>query len=180
MCLYIILVSYKDTRFDYQFLNKNLNINEMKKIIVFLFALSPILFFAQTDYSSAIGLRGGSTFGVTYKVLLDSEKYIELIANYDNENFGASALYEIPKILSKQLNWYYGFGASAGFGNDEDNDFGVAVGVSGIVGIEYIFKEIPINLSIDYLPTLNLININDGDDAFEKRNFALSVRYILR
>jgi hypothetical protein len=47
------------------------------------------------------------------------------------------------------------------------------IGVDGQIGLEYVFEEIPLNLSIDWKPAFNIIGITN----FWAGDAALSVRY---
>jgi hypothetical protein len=77
------------------------------------------------------------------------------------------------------LNWYYGGGAHIGFYNGSHTYWGTygtsytVAGIDGILGIEYSFDEIPINIGIDWKPALNLIGYSGiwSEGAF-------SIRYI--
>ncbi len=51
---------------------------------------------------------------------------------------------------------------------------GPVIGIDGILGLEYTFDEIPLNLSLDILPSLNLI----GSSGWGGINGALSIRYV--
>jgi hypothetical protein len=51
---------------------------------------------------------------------------------------------------------------------------GSVLGLDAIIGLEYTFDEFPINLSLDLLPTVNLI----GDTGWGGINGALSIRYV--
>src|SRR5450759_676759 len=63
------------------------------------------------------------------------------------------------------LNWYYGGGAHIGFYNGNYVYWGnngttyTIIGIDGILGIEYTFSEIPINIGIDWKPALNLLSL---------------------
>mgnify|MGYP001615571992 CR=1 FL=1 len=46
------------------------------------------------------------------------------------------------------------------------------LGVDGIIGLEYVFDGVPINLSLDYKPSFN---ITPG--FFDPSGGALSIRY---
>jgi hypothetical protein len=48
------------------------------------------------------------------------------------------------------------------------------IGIDGILGLEYNFVEVPINLSIDWKPSFNIVNNHD----FWADGGALSIRYI--
>ena len=50
------------------------------------------------------------------------------------------------------------------------------VGVSGILGFDWRIKSIPLNLQIDWLPTLFFINVKS---TFNGINGAFTARYII-
>ncbi len=156
----------------------------MKKtglILVFVTLISGMSM-AQ-NYDNAIGIRGGLFNGLTYKTALSSNAYFEGIFSTRWEGFMVTGLYEIAKPLDANapgLNWYYGFGAHVGFfdaDNDgpwDEGDFdGPIIGADGILGIEYTFAEVPINLSLDWKPAINLF----GYDEFWADNAAFAIRY---
>ncbi len=148
-------------------------------VIVMLLALTS----AAQQYDKAIGIRGGLFNGVTYKQALSSSTYLEGIASFRWNGFMVTGLYEITKPIDSNapgLDWYYGFGAHVGFYDAADNgpwdegDFdGPMIGADGIIGMEYTFSEVPVNLSLDWKPAINLF----GYDGFWSDNVALSIRY---
>ena len=60
------------------------------------------------------------------------------------------------------------------FIGQNDNDNYTVIGIDGIIAIEYNFKEIPINISADWKPALNLVE----HTRFWGDNGAISVRFI--
>jgi len=155
----------------------------MKKIILIIFIGFGILSHAQAqDYNTGIGLRGGLYNGITIKHFVGTKAAFEGIIEGRWKGYGVTVLYEIhgQAFNTARLNWYYGFGGHIGFWNgnhtkwgDRDRDYTV-IGADGILGLEYNFKEAPINISIDWKPTLNLI----GYEGFWSDSGALSIRYI--
>ena len=73
-------------------------------------------------------------------------------------------------------NWYVGPGAGVGFDFAHGDDKGYfALSVGGQIGVEYNFN-IPLNLSLDYRPMINVLGFNNGHWG----NFygvALGIRY---
>ena len=156
----------------------------MKKL--FLILLTVVLVGGLTanaqDYKTAIGVRGGLANGLTVKHFISNNVAVEGIVSSRWQGFSVTGLYEIHKQAFKtdRLNWYYGAGSHVGFwdGSNVDwssnNDSYTVIGVDGILGIEYNIKDIPINISLDWKPTLNIV----GYSGFWGDGGALSVRYI--
>ncbi len=80
------------------------------------------------------------------------------------------------------MKWYFGFGAHVGFWNGdytkhywgEAGETYTVIGVDGILGLEYSFIEVPINLGLDWKPAFNFI----GYSGFRADGGALSICYI--
>ena len=155
----------------------------MKNLIFVLLIL--LLFGLESksqDYNTGIGLRGGWGTGLTVKHFLGDKAAVEGILDSRWRGFSLTGLYEIHNTAFDidRLNWYYGFGGHIGFWNgknvgwaDDNNNYTV-IGIDGILGIEYNFDFIPINLSIDWKPALNLA----GSSGFWGDGGAISIRYI--
>jgi hypothetical protein len=134
------------------------------------------------DYITSLGLRAGLPYGLTVKHFLSKSNAVEGILASSWGGFVVTGLYENEHWTGQYpgLNWFWGFGAHAGFWdagrnpNLEENHTGAVIGADGILGLEYTFDEIPLNLSLDLLPTINLI----GYTGWGGINGALSVRYV--
>ena len=156
----------------------------MKKLIftilgcVALFALSTTEVSAQ-DYKNAIGGRFGSYNGVTFKTGLNKNAMLELIGNFRSSHnvnyFQVTGLYEVYNKIggAPGLNWYYGGGASVGSMKVKGYDGDVYLGLNGVLGLDYKFKGAPINLSLDWIPTLRLT----PDTDFYSGDVGLGVRF---
>ncbi len=134
------------------------------------------------DYNTGIGLRGGFSNGITLKHFLGESTAVEGILMSRWRGLEITGLFEIHNQAFdvERLNWYYGLGGHIGFwdGNNvnwvNDNTAYTVIGVDGIIGIEYNFEEAPINISLDWKPSFNII----GYFGFWPDGGALSVRYI--
>jgi len=155
----------------------------MKKIIITMsLALLMVTVLNAQDYKTGIGLRGGLYSGLTVKHFISQKVALEGLVSTRWSGLEVTGLYEVHKQAFdvERLNWYYGGGAHIGFYNGNNTTWGSAgtsytvLGVDGILGIEYNFKEIPINLGLDWKPSFNIIGYSHffGDGA------ALSIRYI--
>ncbi|MFN4144945.1 MAG: hypothetical protein ACK4GN_03910 [Runella sp.] len=135
--------------------------------------------FAQ-DYRTAVGLRAGYPGGVTIKHFTKPNMAIEGIIASRWRGVGLTGLIEgHTRFLGiNRLNFIYGAGGhiyfwGEGRRNANPHNRNAIVGIDGILGFEYNFKAIPINLSIDWKPTLNV----GVDNGFWGDDGAFSVRY---
>jgi hypothetical protein len=148
----------------------------MKKLfITSVFLLCIVLMANGQDYKNAIGLRLGWSYGLTFKHFISEKSALEGIADYRWGGLGITGLYEIHNNLAdvEGLNWYFGGGAHVGFyGTSYGGGSGTFVGIDGILGLEYNFKDLPINISADWKPAFTF-----GYSHFGADNGALSVRY---
>lgn len=157
----------------------------MKKLLAIVtFAVMITAVASAQDYNNAIGLRGGLYNGITFKHFMGSKTAVELLGATRWSGIEVTGLYEIHNNAFDvdRLNWYFGGGGHIGFWNgdytssrwgDEGTNYTV-VGIDGILGIEYNFLEIPINISLDWKPAFNLT----GYSGFWGDGGALSIRYI--
>ena len=134
------------------------------------------------DYNTGIGLRAGFSNGLTVKHFISEKSALEGILSSRWRGFGITGLYEIHNrfFSTERLNWYIGFGGHAGFWNGDDANWGTpgtsytVIGVDGILGLDYSFKEVPVNLGLDWKPAFNIV----GYSGFWGDGGALSIRYI--
>lgn len=149
----------------------------MKKLLftiiagIALFTLSTSNVKAQ-GYKNAIGGRFGTANGISFKTALKSNAMLELIGNFRSNNsydyFQVTGLYEVynPINGAEGLNWFYGGGATIGSVKAKGFDGDVYLGANGVLGLDYKFNGAPINLSLDWIPTLRLTpntNFYSGD-----------------
>ena len=144
------------------------------------------LFFAYSsafsqEHSNAIGIRAGLPTGITYKRFFNEKSAIEGILGTRWRGVSMSLLYEYHKETNiyPGLRWYFGGGAALGFYDNQSpwvigNDYKTIFGLEIVLGIDYTFAEIPLNLSFDWTPLYNIIGYTD----FDLLQFALSVRFM--
>lgn len=153
-----------------------------KSIIIILFVILTSQFLSAQDYKTSLGLRIGYPYGLTVKHFLDKKNALEGILGSNYGGFVITGLYENEHWTGQYpgLNWYWGIGAHVGFWDPNANKYvdpnynGSVLGIDGVVGLEYTFDEVPINLSLDILPTVNLI----GSAGWGGIWGGLSVRYV--
>jgi hypothetical protein len=155
----------------------------MKKyIIIFFIGFCLTTFSNAQDYNTGVGFRGGFSNGLTVKHFVGSHSAFEGILSSRWRGFQVTGLYEIHNQFFdvERFHWYFGGGAHVGFWNGDYAKWGdpgimyTVVGIDGILGLEYNFREIPINLSLDWKPAFNFI----GYSGFWADGGALSIRYI--
>ena len=157
----------------------------MKKIVItFLIVFCLVSISYSQDYKTGIGLRAGFNQGLTVKHFITEKSALEFLLTTRWRGFEITGLYEIHNQFFdvERLKWYFGFGAHIGFWNGDYtyNRWGergtsyTVVGIDGILGLEYSFREVPINLGLDWKPAFNFV----GYSGFWGDGGALSIRYI--
>ncbi|MBL7740556.1 MAG: hypothetical protein JNK14_15160 [Chitinophagaceae bacterium] len=158
----------------------------MKKILFSILIITG-LFFANTssaqDYKTALGVRLSSSAAmvnnsISLKHFLNEKAAVEALFSF-GDPLALGALLEIHKPLGTQgIQWYYGGGGYIGFvktfnadKNKDETD--VNFGAQGVIGLDYKFVNIPLNLSIDWKPELNII----GDINFEPAAVGFTARF---
>lgn len=163
-----------------------MKLNRTLVFTIFIFLLEPVVAKAQKDYKVGIGFRAGPMAGLSVKYFISDRQAIEGIYSSRWHGTLIQGLYEINKdaFNTKDVNFYYGCGAHFGYWNLSNNehpwytDHGVhsAVGIDGIVGLEYSFDEIPMSISLDWKPMFNVINYT----GFWMDNIGLTLRFDIR
>ena len=148
-------------------------------------------------YNTGIGIRfGGWESGLTVKHFIKRNAAIEgiLTTGWLYGGTRLTGLYEIQKPISgvAGLYWFYGIGGHLGFYNERywyngdckngqyeykgrwyNCDGSRAVlGIDGIIGLEYLFREIPFTIGLDIKPSIDLFG---GGGRYG--GFAFSLRY---
>jgi hypothetical protein len=155
----------------------------MKKVfatlVVLLFLSFSINVFAQKsdvdkpNYQTGIGVKF-FPFAVSLKTRVGTKNYMEFLG-YFKDGFRLTGLYEFHGKINEAGNvkWYLGFGGHAGFASGSTNS-DVKLGADGILGIDYKFRHLPLNLSLDWQPALGI-----GDDNSVTNWGGLAVRFTL-
>lgn len=165
----------------------------MKKLIFTLAVILCCVFAAQaqSSYKTAIGLRLGYPAAISLKHFISEKGAVEGFVGFRGYNFvrliNVGALYQHHSPISdvEGLKWYVGGGAGAWIWTyDNDYNFGADYGnlnlaVMGCLGLDYKFADLPINLSVDWVPTFVV------GDSYYSAGFgfgygALSARYTLK
>jgi hypothetical protein len=139
--------------------------------------------FAQTEqpstYRRAIGIKFPGGFSVTYKKFVTQSNNIEAQVTAWNKGFRMSGLYEFNFYSFNNvegLAWFAGPGVHLGFWKDQyqkDYDSKADFGIDGIIGLDYKFKTVPVNVSLDWQPSITLV----GTAGFTPSYGGIGVRY---
>lgn len=132
---------------------------------------------AAQNYQWAFGTRiGGDMAGITAKYTLNQQSSVEALfaIPYDN-GFNFLGMYERNYPLAgRSFFFYYGFGGHVGSWQYNRDKTKFVLGVDGVIGLEYGFNNIPLALSLDYKPTLNII----GHSGFHWESVGLGIKII--
>ena len=145
----------------------------MKKLFLLMIAATLFTTVSQAQsYKNALGVRLGSSApaiknGVSFKHFFGNNA-VEAILSF-GDGTAICGLYEIHKPLGvDNLQWLIGGGGYIGLGSGTNN-----VGAAGIIGLDYKFPVLPVNISLDWKPELNLVS----KVAFEASGVGFSARF---
>jgi hypothetical protein len=107
----------------------------------------------SNEYKTAIGVKLWAGGGVSLKTFISERDALEFIGYFDRFGTRITGLYEIHGNLSsdESLKWYVGPGVHVGLYKGI-----TAVGIDGVVGIDYKFHNLPLNLALDWQPSFEL------------------------
>lgn len=134
----------------------------MRKVVVSVLAMFIVVITkAQSssstgyDYRTALGVKVWDGGGVSLKHFFNEKNAGELIAYFWTQGVRFTGLYEIHGDINGApgLKWYIGPGAHIGFYNTKYGDGGF-IGIDGVIGLDYKFNGAPINISLDWQPSI--------------------------
>ena len=134
----------------------------MKKLLL-TFIITATVIFANAQskstnsstYQTALGVKVWDGGGISFKHFLTDHNALELIGYFWKQGVRITGLYEIHGPISGAtgLQWYIGPGAHIGFYNTKYGD-GSFIGIDGVIGLDYKFHGAPINISLDWQPSI--------------------------
>ena len=158
-----------------------------KKIITTLSLFLAILFFSNVassqNYKTALGIRLSSSAAmvnnsISIKQFINEKTAIEGLLSFgDPLSFGVLAEFHKPFSVSG-LQYYYGAGGYLGFvktynPNKQINETDANFGAQGVIGLDYKFSNVPLNISLDWKPELNIVT----DINFEPAAIGFTARF---
>lgn len=142
----------------------------MKKVFI-LVVICSLLSFQETaaqatgsSYKTALGVKFYPGAGVTLKHFIKSNVALEGIGYFWKDGVRITGLYEFHGDFTGApgLKWYVGPGAHISVWNNKwkdrypNRDGGASFGIDGVLGLDYKFRGAPINMSIDWQPSIEL------------------------
>ncbi|MEO1259843.1 MAG: hypothetical protein AAFZ15_13705 [Bacteroidota bacterium] len=145
------------------------------------------------EYRMAGGLRLGYPVSLSLKLFLNESSAVEaylgtrgydyIVYDYRSTVLGGAYLIHKPLDIDglDGLKWYFGGGAALYFwsydeGIFDDDRVDTSLALQGYVGLDYSFANTPINISLDWTPTILLRGLGSG---FGGDYGSLGVRYII-
>jgi len=158
----------------------------MKKIFLALFTIAFISCVNTAnaqDYKTAIGIRLSSSAAmvnnsISFKQFITEKTAIEGLISF-GDPLAIGALIEFHKPLAAAgLKYYYGAGGYLGFvktynPNKNINETDANLGAQGVIGLDYKFSNVPLNISLDWKPELNIVT----DINFEPAAVGFTARF---
>lgn len=158
----------------------------MKKIFFFFLAAFCICFTSNVraqNYKTALGVRLSSAAAsvnnsISIKQFISANTAIEGLFSF-GDPLALGVLLEKHKPLSSEgLRYYYGAGGYLSFPktynpNKQKNEVDVNFGAQGIIGLDYKFVNVPLNISLDWKPELNIVS----DINFEPAAIGFTARF---
>jgi len=119
-----------------------------------------------SDYQTALGIKFFPG-AISVKHFIGGNNAIEGLGYFWDHGFRFTGLYEIHGDINgaSGLKWYIGPGAHIGVYNDAwaynnhvYNSGSLSLGLDGVLGLDYKISNAPIDLSLDFQPSLELVN----------------------
>ena len=138
----------------------------MRKALLLLVAIMGFAFAANAQ-NNAIGLRLGYGNEISYQTAMGSNRLEvdlgsldALLYHYSWNFLSLTGTYQWTFGLPVDgLGWYVGPGAMVGFYLSDYSDYnGLNIGIGGIIGLDYKFAGIPLQLSIDARPMYSVVH----------------------
>lgn len=155
-------------------------------IVISIFSFTSVK--AQGDaagggYKTALGVRLSSANAmvnnsVSIKHFINDKMAVEGLLSF-GDPLAIGALLELHKPLASEgLSYFYGAGAYISFVkkvnvNTQKTTTDPNFGAMGIIGLDYKFSNIPLNLSLDWKPELNIVS----DINFEPAAIGFTARF---
>jgi hypothetical protein len=137
----------------------------------------------SSPYKKAIGFKLNPG-AISYRSFYTRNKAVEGIGFISLDGFQLTILNEkfTPFANAENLTWYMGYGGHFNLWseryklNNPSKSAGVALGIDGMLGLDYKLKNTPINLSVDIQPAFNFV----GASYFDLGWGGIGIRYTIK
>lgn len=166
----------------------------MKKILLVLGLLFSLNIYSQ-EYKYGVGARVGSSNGISLKAFVQAldDKYLafEAIGGIRYGGYNFVGLFEFQKEIHIQkmryaaLYYYAGigphigtYGLGSGYQNRDKEVYNKSVlnfGADAVLGLEYVFADLPISLGADFRPYYDVLN--PGPHYFDA---GITLRFVIK
>ena len=136
------------------------------------------------SYAQELGVRFGDVSGGSVAIdgIFTTGEFSRIHADVSfGGGVGADVLWDFlyRPLGGDEFNWYAGVGPYLGIfdtknDTNESDDTEFNLGVVGEIGLEYQFISVPISLSADYRPSLEIID----NTKFHAGGFGFNIRYV--
>ena len=158
----------------------------MKKIILSVIVITTLSLantVAAQNYKTALGVRLSSSNAmvnnaVSIKHFINERTAVEGLLSF-GDPLAIGALVEFHKPLAAEgLTYFYGAGGYLAFlktvnTTTQKTSTDPNIGAQGVIGLDYKFANIPLNLSLDWKPELNIVT----DINFEPAAIGFTARF---
>ncbi|MCE3282004.1 MAG: hypothetical protein K0Q66_741 [Chitinophagaceae bacterium] len=149
------------------------------KVLLALAAFMLALAVTAQPYNRALGVKFPVGTGITYKKFISEKSALEFQAVYARESFRTAGLYEFhfPFTKAEGLTWYVGPGVHVAFYKSEYQktySSKMDLGIDGVLGLDYKFAALPINLSLDWQPSFSFTGNSGAQAAYG----GVALRYV--
>ena len=159
----------------------------MKKVILIALLFTLGIFSVNVsnaqDYKTALGVRLSSSSAmvnnsISIKHFISERTAIEGLFSF-GDPLALGAMIEFHKPLSGEgLTYFYGGGGYISFVkkvnvNTSKTSTDPNFGAQGVIGLDYKFTNVPLNLSLDWKPELNIVS----DINFEPAAIGFTARF---
>jgi len=143
--------------------------------LFFWFLISSNFISAQVYIRSAGVRLDANAIGFSVVQRVFKPVTIEGIADFRKNDFSLGLVPRVhSKILGRRLNAFIGFGAQAGLFTELGKEIAPYWGVGGMIGLEYKFNLLPIHISYDIRP---LIQLGGSQNSFGVQS-AFAIRLV--
>ena len=146
-------------------------------IVISLNTFAQRKYYNEARYNTAIGIKFFPGSISIKQTLFSKNKFEGLIYNW--KGVRAVGLYEFENRIEgvDGLCWYFGPGAHIQFNEGTKVYAGsYYLGFDGVIGIDWKIKNAPINLSIDWQPSLDF----DQKENFKSGFGGIGLRYVIQ